>query len=203
MNNFEKLTQNIPNLLTSRHAQIIYGLVRWLKPEKILEIGAYQGYLSCYLAQGLIDNGLAKETALYIMDNFSLPGTDPSNISNALTFCGVNEVPHFIINGNSQTLPMEAWPMCQMAIVDGDHSLNGCKNDVEHCMQMGAECIVIHDTVDWWGPRDFINLIKDNPDYPYNFIECGFDSGLAILLLKVDKSAPPQYTNGADILEVK
>lgn len=207
MIDFDKTVQTIPNLLTANHAHIVYGLIRWLRPSKVVEIGAYMGFTTCYIAKALKDNGININTALYVIDNFSLHGVTPAQIANALHFTGVNEVPTFILPLNSQT--MREWPSMDMAIIDGDHSYEGCFNDFANCVSQGAYIVVIHDTVEWWGPRQFVEeltqaqISKDGfPEimHGWTILEGYHDSGLTICIRSIDKPEC-RYKKGADVNE--
>lgn len=46
--------------------EFLYGLVRVLKPEKILETGTYTGISAMYMAQGLKDNGMGDIVSLEV-----------------------------------------------------------------------------------------------------------------------------------------
>lgn len=194
---FDKMMDSIPSLSTKSHAQIIYGLIRWLRPNKVVEIGAYCGYTTCHIAKAMKDAGINPSSMLYVIDNFSLHNITPAQIANALTHAGVNEVPHYIVVQDSQT--MTDWPAMDMAIIDGDHSYEGAKNDWNNCVEAGAEVIVLHDTVEWWGPRQLVEEIRTHwPDW--SVIESNHDNGLAICILNKPK-APPVHTQGKDVNE--
>lgn len=203
MIDFDKLVDTVPSLGTKRHAQIIYGLIRWLQPTKVLEIGAYCGYTTAHIAKAMKDTGLRQESMLCIIDNFSLGKIKPSQICNVLTMLGVNDVPYYLIEEDSQTLTN--WPSIDLAVIDGDHSYKGCQSDFRNCVNAGATCIVIHDTVDWSGPRHLIenlhSMIYDGIAYPdddsseftgWDVIEANHDCGLAICL-KREPKVPASY----------
>lgn len=206
-NNFEKLLSNVPELHTKSHAHIIYGLMRWFKPNKILEIGCYCGYLSCVVAKAMLDNGITRESDFTIFDNFSLHGVNPAIVTNNLTLVGVSEAPVYILPLDTQTLPPDQWPRVEFAIIDGDHSESGAVSDFINCANAGASVVVMHDTVGWWGPRNLVDQWRklsnnnDNEGFDaFDMVEAIHDSGLAIF---VRKSAKPDagYTQGRNVDE--
>lgn len=56
------------SLGTSRHAYLIYGLVFWLKPQVILEIGSYRGFLTAVIADAVAKLGYGRVVSI---DNWS------------------------------------------------------------------------------------------------------------------------------------
>lgn len=191
--NFEKTIQAIPQLHTHNHAHVIHGLVRWLKPTLVMEIGAYMGYMTCWLAKGLQENGLPG-SHLFVVDDFSLHEGNPANITNALAYTECNHVKTTIMPMRSQDI--ELWPRLDMAFIDGDHSYEGVKHDFDKCVAAGAYCLIIHDTVGWHGPRRFIEEL-DRAEW--HVLEVNFDSGLGICIKKFQK---PEclYKEGAAVL---
>lgn len=200
---FEKQVNEIKSLFTKRHAHIIYGLIRWLQPEHCVEIGAFEGYISAWIAKGLQDNDRGM---LYCVDNWSL-GTTAQQIHNNLVMLELaNQVAIFDVNQFPDQAP------CDFAFIDADHSLDGVTNDVINVINRGASCIVLHDTTSWWGPKQFIEKIKpisigpvtssttsatyDNYDSireHFNFIQQHFDEGLTIMMRKLP-SIPVTYS---------
>lgn len=189
---FERLALTIPHLHTQNHVHAMYGMIRWLRPIRVLEIGAYFGFSTIWIAKAMRDNGLRPESSLYVVDNFSLHDNGPENITNALRLCGVQDVPHWIIREDSQK--MAAFPQIELAVIDGDHSYEGCRADVTKAIAAGAECIMLHDTVNWWGPRQLIE--EGIPGF--SSIEVDFDSGFGVLL-KVPKKPEAIYTKGGAV----
>lgn len=161
----------------------MYGLVRWLEPKHIVEVGAWNGYCTIHLAQACEDNGFGEVT---VIDDYSL-GNAASEIHNNLHRLGLaNRLK--LISGKSSDV---VWPdKVDFAFIDGDHSLDGCVGDCNKAIERGAKCLVIHDTVGWWGPRDYVEIMREQGQGAWDVIECNFDSGLAVILKREDKPAP-------------
>lgn len=169
--------EKIPHLFTDKHIKLIKGLIGWLEPEVIVEVGAYFGYCSVHMAKVM-----PEEAQIYIIDNFSL-GNDPSTVHNILTaYAPGKEI--YMIQGDSKTVQ---WPgKVDFAFIDGDHSYAGCKRDCEKAFSLGAQCVVVHDTVGWWGPRQYVDEL---PREKFHVLEGYHDSGLAVIMPRNPKPA--------------
>lgn len=183
MDHFLDNIKYVPSALTHRHSWLLYGLVRWLRPQVVVEVGAFHGYSSAHIALALEHNNMP-DACLIAIDDFSLQPDSCSMLHNNLAGLRVgNRV--YIHSGKSDD-PAN-WPdNCDMAYIDGDHSEEGCIKDVANAMARGAKCIVIHDTYSWWGPRAFSENFKDEG---WERIEGMFDEGLLVLLKKEER--PP------------
>lgn len=190
-NQFEiKLNKCIPSLFTQRHAHIIYGLVRWLQPQICVEIGSFKGYMTAWIAKAILDND--NDGVLFAVDNFSL-GTTASEIHNNLCHMQLaNAV--LICDANSQDYQLPTNHV-DLAFIDGDHSYEGVRKDVESMMDRNAQCIILHDTQSWWGPRKLIESPNTEliTRYGYSGITVPFDEGLTVLM-KEAHLGPVTYT---------
>jgi hypothetical protein len=160
MKNFERRVSEVHGLNTQRLGHLLYGLVRFLRPDTIVETGSYVGHSTCWLAKGIKDNDKGKLVAI---DNFTL-GTSAGILHNSLSYCKVADN-IIIIDGDSMSC---RWPdAIDMAFLDGNHSLEYVQFEFNKCVEAGARCIVLHDTTDWWGPREFVApLIYRYIEYP-------------------------------------
>lgn len=184
---FEMMVATVPGIQTQRHAHILYGLVRWLQPEVVVETGSWKGYSSCWLARGLQDVGVKKSMVVCI-DDYTLQESSATDIHNALSSLELSNSVH-LCSGDSKDPQM--WPgRVDMAYIDGDHSLEGVQTDCRLAIERGAHCLVIHDTVSWWGPRQVLDWVRSQG---FQVLEVGFDEGLAICLRNFVKP-PETYT---------
>lgn len=184
MNNLEQLTRDIGRLHTSRHAWLMYGLCKWLNVRSALEIGAWHGFCSVYIATAIKENGGG---LLTIIDDFSLQN-DCAALHNNLRIAGVSDMVE-VISAPSDTITELKSPV-EFAFIDGDHSLNGCVKDCNLAIEHGAHTLCIHDTVGWWGPRDYIEIMRDQGAGHWDVIEGYHDSGLAVLRKRQPKPEP-------------
>ena len=178
---FNQRVQKITSLNTQKLAPFLYNLVRAYEPETVIEVGSYAGYTTAWLAKGLQDNGFG---TLYAIDNYTL-GTSASVLHNNLAMLDVaQEV--IIIDGDSKKVQ---WPgECQLAFLDGNHSLEYVEFEFAKCDELGAVCIVLHDTTDWWGPREF------KCPAGWTYIEYPWSGGFRIYTRKIKLPKEYYYT---------
>jgi len=184
INHLDIATKDVQRLHTTRHAWLMYGLVRWLHPQVIVEVGAWHGFCTMHLAQALEDNGFGE---IHVIDDYSL-GNAASEIHNNLAKVGLAQRLR-LISGKSTEVK---WPdKVDFAFIDGDHSFEGCEHDCAAAMVRGAKCICIHDTTGWWGPRDYIESVRTQTGHNWDLIDQNFDSGFAVMVLREEK--PPVF----------
>lgn len=177
--NLDLATKNVDRLHTERHAWLMYGLVRWLQPKHIVEVGAWHGFSTMHLAQALKDIGGGEIT---VIDDFSL-GNSATVIHNNLKSIGCADMLH-ILSGKSTDVQ---WPRrVDFAFIDGDHSFEGCLYDCNKAVDLGARCICVHDSYGWWGPRLYTQMMREQGKGVWDVFECDFDSGLAVFVRKPD-----------------
>lgn len=175
---------------TDRHAHMLYGLVRWLKPFQCVEVGAWYGYSTAWIARALQENNLESQgepSRLLVIDDYSLwPEQNPQvQFWHNMGLCDVGEV----INVDAKDSKVADWPeRVDFAYIDGDHSFDGCKFDADKAIELGAQCVVLHDTTQWWGPRQYV---EECTPKGWSKIECLFDQGLTIMMKDVIK--PNEY----------
>lgn len=138
----------------------LYGLIRTLKPEAVVECGTYRGLSASWMARALQENGKGH---LYGIDNFSLTdhegrhGDARAHLQANLQALGVSDT-ITIIEGDSDKV---TWPdKVDFAYIDGWHSYLATKHDFEQCVKRGAECIAFDDTMQSVGPRKLMQDIR-------------------------------------------
>lgn len=162
---------------------ILYGLIRSMKPQSVVEIGTYRGFSGSWMAQGLKENGSGH---LYCIDNFSLTdhesrhGDSRAHLEANLQAVGVREW-ITLLDGDSDKV---AWPdKVDFAYVDGWHSYEVARRDFENCAKRGAECICLDDATQTIGPRMLMNEAWIRQDWDVLFVNR--DCGMAICMRKV------------------
>lgn len=187
LTDFQQAAAKVDGIATERHAQLMYGLCKWLNVRAAVEVGAYKGKCSVWIARAVQENGGGQ---LSIIDDFSLSPETELELRANLEACGVQDV-CVVMKEDSQQ--MERFPECQFAFIDGDHSLDGCLADAAKAVNAGARCLVFHDTYSWWGPRDFIELLRSGTTAwsldNWDVLESNHDEGLAVLLRRTNKPA--------------
>ncbi len=157
------------------HPFILYSLIRWLQPKVVVEVGTHMGMSAVWMARGLQEND--KGGMLHCIDSFCWVREDQENLWNKHTrMC---EVDNWIrlIKGRSQEVQ---WPdKIDMAFVDGNHTYNVCKHDIEKARELGAKVIAMHDTVSWEGSRRYSEEIRMFW-LDWDFLEENSEGGLLI-----------------------
>lgn len=179
---FELAASHIQSLGTDRHSLLMYGLCRWLNVTQAVEVGPCFGKCSVWIARAIQENGGGKLT---VIDDFSLMPQAEGTLMQNIESCGVSDTIE-VLKADSQKL--ERFPSCEFAFIDGDHSYEGCYQDVLKSMAAGARCVVLHDTNAWWGPREFIETVRGQGfQYECEVIEANHDEGLAVLMRREAK----------------
>lgn len=165
------------------HPKILYGLIRSLKPQIVVEIGGYIGYGTAWMAQALVHNGSGM---LYCIESFVVPFRNVPNsraqLMGNLHAAGVAERVT-LIEGDSQIVELPG--KIDFAYVDGWHSFKQCKADFDRMEALGASCICLDDTMRIVGPRMVLDTI--NRDV-WNVLEIFRDGGLTICIRREEKS---------------
>lgn len=163
----------------------LYGLIRSMKPETVIEIGAYRGFSASWMAQALKENGKGH---LYCIDNFSLTdhvakhGDARQFLESNFVKAGVRDW-ITLLDGDSDKVQ---WPYkVDFAYVDGWHSYQVAKHDFEQCDIRGAECICLDDAVQSVGPRLLVQEIRATEKW--DVIDVLRDCGMAICMRKLKK----------------
>lgn len=163
------------------HPKIMYGIIRAMKPDVVIEVGTYRGFSSCYFAKALQENGKGK---LYCIDNFSLTdhehryGSAKQHLIDNFTKAGVLDVVE-ILEGDSDEVQ---WPdKVDFAYVDGWHSYTICKRDFMMAWDRGAKVIGFDDVRNCVGTRLFLKELRENPLPNCDIMEFGADNGLALV----------------------
>lgn len=180
--------------LREPYGLLLYSLVRYMQPRAIVEVGTWRGYSAAWLARGLQDNGDAGH--LYAIDNWSLMGQRIEDTQRNLTACGLHNVT--LLSGDSLALE---WPDHDLAFIDGNHSLDHCAREIATADRHGATTIVVHDTTAWWGPRQWLDRVRQSTGATWDVLELPAAEGLTICTRRTPK--PPaqfgeaQYPAGA------
>ena len=163
------------------HPKIMYGIVRAMKPEVVVEVGTYRGYTACFLAKALQEN---KKGHLYCIDNFSLHehvekyGDPKQHLIDNFTKAGVLDVVT-LLEGNSDEvhLPYKV----DFGYVDGWHSYKVCKHDFMMLWDRGAKVIGFDDVRNCVGTKLFLKELRENPLPNCDIMEFSADNGLALV----------------------
>lgn len=168
---------------------LLYGLVRYLKPDTILEVGAWQGHSTLHMAEACKDNGGIGH--VYAVDNWSLAGGSEQAIKDALHLAQVDA---YVTLLHGDSLAVE-WPkVIDFAFIDGNHNRDYPEAEIARAVERGCKTLIVHDTTNWWGPRDWLADFRQhgNPD-TWDVLELPGGDGLTILQRRTAKP-DPQFT---------
>lgn len=148
-----------PTSLDPESGELLYGLVRLLKPEIAVEIGTFKGYSAICIGQALEDN---KKGKLYTMDPAEL-----EIVKIAIRKSGLKNRIEYITDFSTNFIPKMNFKKIDLAMIDGDHSYKAVKKDfelVKNSIPSGG-IIIFHDTIWFEGPRKVVEEIKRGGEY--------------------------------------
>lgn len=171
--------------------RFLYALIRWLSPIHVVEVGTHLGMSAVWMARALQENGDGGR--LTCIDPFCWREEAQEASWNAnIDACGVRDTVT-LIKGRSQEVE---WPArVDFAYIDGNHTYEVCKHDIQRAVDLGATCVAIHDTVSWEGSRRCADELRSRTvwDILENNAECG------LLIAKKREPKPP--CEGRDVGE--
>jgi hypothetical protein len=176
-----------------RHPRFLYGLIRWLRPQNIVEVGTHLGMSAVWMARALQENG--PEGHLWCIDSFCWRDQpDQERDWNLhIDCCGVRETTT-LLKGRSQEVQ---WPQkLDFAYIDGNHTYEVCRHDFEKAFGLGATCIVLNDTATCEGVRRYAADLRCSLPKWWDFLEVVFDAGLLVALKKFEY--PPCVQGNVD-----
>lgn len=164
------------------HPRILHGLIRWLEPEVVVEVGTHIGMSAAWMARALQENNHGR---LYCIDPFCWPEPQEEQWEANLRACGVRDWVTLIRGRSEEVL----WPTpVDMAFIDGNHTYQVCKHDAQVAANLFAKVIVLHDTVAWEGSRLFAEEMRATWA-DWDFLEDNRDCGLLIAKRREPKPA--------------
>lgn len=169
-------------------ANVLYGLVRAMKPELCVEIGSARGRSACFIAMALRENGSGR---LYAIDPHRPTAWNDSGAVETLA----------VMQGNLERLRLAPWVEIVRAtsaeaaagwtrpidllFIDGDHSYDGIRRDwdlfVPHVAEFGV--VVFHDTI--WDVRPDPRWHRPDMGVP-RFVEELREAGFPVVTLARD-----------------
>lgn len=169
-------------------ANVLYGLVRAMKPELCVEIGSARGRSACFIAMALRENGRGR---LHAIDPHRPTAWNDSGAVETLA----------VMQGNLERLRLAPWVEIVRAtseeaaagwtrpidllFIDGDHSYDGIRRDwdlfVPHVAEFGV--VVFHDTI--WDVRPDPRWHRPDMGVP-RFVEELREAGFPVVTLARD-----------------
>lgn len=170
-----------------RHPEFLYGLVRWLRPSVVVEVGTHLGMSAVWMARGLQENGAGR---LFCIDSFCWreEPNQERDWNRNIDACGVRDVVT-LLKGRSQEVQ---WPeRVDLAYIDGNHSSEVCVADCIHAAANGAQCLCLNDTSTCEGVQNIAEEICTQWT-AWTGIEVPFDAGLLVAMRWIERPAPTQ-----------
>jgi predicted O-methyltransferase YrrM len=169
-------------------AELLYGLVRSMKPEVCVEIGSARGNSACHIGLALKENGSGR---LYAIDPHEQTDWNDKNAVNTLkefmdniSAVGVGEQVS-IIRSYSDAAARDWKLPIDLIFIDGDHSYEGVKRDwklfLPHMRPFGI--VVFHDTM--WDLPPYEGRARRNMGVP-QFVDELRQQGYQILTIERD-----------------
>jgi len=139
----------------------LFGLVRMIKPARVLEIGVSAGHMTAWLALALEQN---KKGELVSVDNFSKAhggeAGDEKPARRRLAANGLAERVDFVKSDSVEFLQKQPDNSFDFVWVDGDHSFDGARADIVEALRVARYVVGVHDTNQLYdGPREAIKAI--------------------------------------------
>ena len=133
-------------------ANLLYGLVRSMKPAVCVEIGSARGKSACYIGMALKENGRGK---LYAIDPHTLTAWNDDESTDTFGILKSNisalglDAQISIMRSTSEEASINWVLPIDLIFIDGDHSYDGVKRDWElflpYINPFGV--VVFHDTI--------------------------------------------------------
>lgn len=144
----------------------LFGLLRMIKPSRVLEIGVSRGHMTAWLALALHMNGKGE---LVSVDNFSKAhGGQAASCEPARTRVRANGMrsPTFVTSDSVAYLTSQPDDSFDVVWVDGDHSYDGARADIVESLRVASKVVCVHDTSQLYsGPRDAIaDVLRDRQE---------------------------------------
>jgi len=119
----------------------LYSLVRMLDVYKVIEIGVRCGHSSCWLAEALRCN--APDARLYAVDNWK---SAPKKVAvKRLLDCGLLKFTHVVSMDSLKFLQKQKPASAGLVFIDGDHSYEAAKADIEEALRVSRKAVLVHD----------------------------------------------------------
>ncbi len=150
-----------PTAIDPPTGEFLYSLVKLLYPQTVVEIGTYKGNAAIAIGQALEDN---KKGLLYTIDPF-----EQELVKTAIKKSKLQKRIQYSIGYSHKVIPTLGLKKIDMAFIDGDHSYESVKKDIElvdgYIPKGGV--VVFHDVLidtsqGFDGPRRVIAELRDS-----------------------------------------
>lgn len=145
-----------------REKLFLYSTVRHLEPDRVIEIGVSAGGATAWIAAALSANDRG---VLDAVDDWSRDdggkADGPGRAEYRLTCFCLEPLVRFHSEDSHTWLPKQDADSAGIVWVDGDHSYEGAKDDLNHALRIATDLVVFHDSNHLYGPREIAENMKD------------------------------------------
>jgi predicted O-methyltransferase YrrM len=139
----------------------LYGLVRQMKPEVIVELGSRCGHSACWLALGLKHN---KRGVLTCVDTFEGQagggGGSAAKVRQRLKAARVKKFAHVIEMDSQKFLKGCDSDIIDLVYVDAAHTFNEALADIKESYRVAEKLVVVHDSLNLPGVTEACKTAK-------------------------------------------
>lgn len=148
--------------ITRQEGQIIYAIVRALRPSNVLEYGVCGGCSSTHILQALSDNHFGTLTSFDV--NEVIPPGPPGALRSRWKFIKANGIVYDYGTYH-----------CDICFEDTSHTHHSTTNLVQRALELGAKYVIVHDIAnqtsgpevkraldDVLGPEKYVVVVPDD-----------------------------------------
>jgi predicted O-methyltransferase YrrM len=152
--------------VTDGEAQLLYGLVRALRPQTVLEWGTGYGWSGLHIAAALEANG---QGMLYTLE------IDPTRVEHAKRYIGAAGLAGRV---EFRTPPPPQLPY-EFIYLDAEHDVDGVRRYLRFCRSWLAPqgCVLVHDAL-------WIDHVRQAADGEWSLVELRTDSEAGMILMQ-------------------
>lgn len=161
-------TRSMDVYVPREQGDLLYSIVRHLRPETTVEIGMANGLSTLFIAQGLKDNGSGRHIAIDPFQNSDWGGAGFTSLRRA----GLDSLVRLVEKPSHQGLPLleEEGTRAQFVFIDGAHVLDYVMADflcADRILEVGG--LMAFDDSDWDAVSRVIRFILSNRHYEVAF----------------------------------
>jgi len=135
----------------------LYSLIRHAKPDKVLEVGVSGGGATAWIAGALEDNDNGKLISVDDWSrNYGGRSDGPDAAHARLEDLELDTRVELISESSHDYLPRQDKDAFDVSWIDGDHSYEGAKSDLEEAIRVTDGTVIFHDVTHADGPEQIV-----------------------------------------------